>query len=576
MTKTLLVGPAGCGKTHLLLDSFEKALKEAADPLASDTFFILPSMEHAERVISLLVQRGVKGFFHKRITTLSRLTADLFRVTDIPVASSLTRVMITRDLLKNNAWKYFSGVQDQPGFPGLLTQFVGELKESCISPEVFRERMNALKGFEAAYATKYEALAAFYEQYEDELKKRALRDPQDALRIFRARNPKGYRSPVKFKTLWIDGFFDFSNLQLEYLRELSKITEEMTVTLTQEEGSDRGEAFEAVARTRADLVKMDFEVRKMPSKSYRTGKPDLAFLQQNIFREKGPGICSFEKGAGPQNIVLMDAVGIDGEVELIAREIHRLHATGDYRYSDFAVLFRQIKNYGQVLGSIFKRYGIPAEIHERDRLKFSPWIATVVALLSIFRNGWQAGDLFAFLKSGYVRQCGKDLAKNDEWVAAFEQRAFQTGVSESREAWLAEWKGRAKEDPAVFNQEKAAVLKAFAELEDGFFTAKTVEGHIHFLKQAVYGTFGILEISDSPAGFVLRDAACVQRFEALLQEMRGYFLKNKRPEVSFESFADYFSGWWNSTFIRSMNATRTACRSMTFRSRGRKNTGSCL
>ncbi|MDD5227021.1 MAG: hypothetical protein PHV97_07575, partial [Candidatus Omnitrophica bacterium] len=176
MAKVLLVGPSGCGKTHELLNSFGAALSNAADPLASDLFFVVPSAEHTERVVSLLIQRGLKGFFHKRVTTLSRLAGDIFRVTDIPVASSLTRTMIVRDLIRENAWDYFSEVCEQPGFLGLMAQFITELKESCIAPAVFRERMNTLKGFEPVYGAKYEALADFYEQYEARLKKQGLRD----------------------------------------------------------------------------------------------------------------------------------------------------------------------------------------------------------------------------------------------------------------------------------------------------------------------------------------------------------------------------------------------------------------
>ncbi len=558
MSKTLLVGPAGCGKTHLLLDAFEKTLREAPDPLASDMFFVVPSMEHTERVVSLLIQRGVKGFFHKRVTTLSKLISDLFRITDLPVASSLTRAMIARDLLRTNAWEYFAQVQDQPGFLSLILQFITELKEACFLPDVFREQMNALKGFEPAYAAKYEALAAFYEQYEEELKKRGLRDGQDALRIFRERIPKGDAFPAKFKALWIDGFFDFSNLQLEYLMEICGMADEVTITLTREEGTGSEEAFEAVDRTQVDLEKIGFKIRRMKPHSFRTQSASLLFLQKNLFNgtsdprqhpvlnmvstKSNTGCCPSGGDCPPEDIVFLEAVGMEGEIELIAREVHRLYAAGDYRYSDFVVLFRQIKNYGQVIGSIFQRYGIPVEMHERDRLKFSPWIGTAVSLLSIFKNKWQAEDLLGFLKSNHVRRTGRDRPKDDEWIAMLEQRALQEGVSGSREAWLADWKGQGKEDLAVFNQEKAGMLKVFAALEDDFLGAKTVDEHIRIFKNAVHQTFGMIEISEEYTPLVRRDAACVARFEALLEEMRRYFLKDETTAVSFEGFADYFMG----------------------------------
>lgn len=536
MSKILLVGPAGCGKTHELLDSFGAALSSASDSLAADLFFVVPSAEHTERVVSLLIQRGLKGFFHKRVTTLSRLADDIFRVTDIPVASSLTRTMIVRDLLRENAWDYFQGVSEQPGFLGLMVQFITGLKESCISPETFRERMNLLKGFEPAYGAKYEALADFYEQYEARLKMQGLRDGQDALRIFRERKKKTKIPLPRFKALWIDGFFDFSNLQLEYLRELSALVEDITITLTKEEG--REDAFEAVSRTQQDLEKIGFKLQPKKPDSYRTEKPPLLFLQKNIFSQKVSGPAP----APGQEIVMLDAIGTEGEMELIARQIHKLYATGGYRYSDFAVLFRQIRHYAPVIASVFSRYGIPAEIHERDRLKFSSWIAAAASLLAIFRNGWQREDVFAFLKSGYTRRFGKDAIKDEEWLAEFEQRSFLEGVAGEREAWLADWTRDGKEGAAEFNQKKAETLKALVELEDRFRAAKSAEDHVRIFKRAVYDTFGILEISDQYTPAIRRDAACVRRFEALLDEIRGYSLKKKTPDTSFESFADHFLG----------------------------------
>jgi ATP-dependent helicase/nuclease subunit B len=563
MSKTLLLGPAGCGKTHQLLDSFGQALVRAADPLAADLFFVVPSAEHTERVVSLLIQRGLKGFFHKRVTTLSRLTDDIFRVSDLPVASSLTRTLMVRDLVRANAWDYFEGVREQPGFIGLMAQFVTELKEACLPPEVFRERMNALKGFEPVYGAKYEALADFYEQYEAQLKARGLRDSQDALRLFRAKKSNAEASPFRFRSVWIDGFFDFSNLQLEYLRELSAITENITITLTQE---DREDAFEAVRRTQEDLEKLGFKTQFMKAHSYRTEKTSLLFLQKNLFKETAVASMSFphvvsgnpERGSPmkafgddkntaetgdrhlldlrsqisnsreepvPKDIVLLDAIGTEGEIELIARQIHKLYAAGEYRYSDFAVLFRQIRHYAPVIASVFARYGIPAEVHERDQLKFSSWIAAASSLLSIFREGWRREDVFAFLKSGYTRQWGKNTSKDAEWLALLEQRAFLEGVAGMREAWLADWTRGPREELAEFNKRKSEAFKALAEVEDGFRAAKTAEEHVRIFKRAVYETFGILEISDRYTTFTRRDAACVKRFEALLEEIQSYFLK---------------------------------------------------
>jgi ATP-dependent helicase/nuclease subunit B len=388
MAKTLLVGPAGCGKTHTVLDEFERALR-SGDPLNPDAFFVVPSAEHTERVVSLLIQRGAKGFFHKRVTTLSRLASGLFQAADVPVASSLTRTMILREIFAENDWEYFREVKDQSGFLNLILQFVSELKESCVDAGKFRDRMNGLKKFEPAYGTKYEALAAIYENYEAKLKGRGFRDAQDGLALYLERRSQGLAAPVRFRALCLDGFFDFSNLQLEYLRILSSMTEDMTVTLTKEEGAGREEAFEIIETTQKNLEAIGFKAQTMKPVNFRTKVPALLHLQNNLFKGSGgPGTVPVlrdcpslqkkgqapflaDKEPVPHAITFLDAVGIEGEIELIAREIHKLYAAGDCRYSDFAVLFRQVRNYGRVIESIFARYGIPTEIHERRFLRSS-------------------------------------------------------------------------------------------------------------------------------------------------------------------------------------------------------------
>lgn len=535
MSKILLIGPAGCGKTHRVLNDFEQFLR-ASDPLSPDAFFVVPSMEHTERVISLLLQRGVTGFFYDRVTTFHELMSRFFQVNDIPVISSLHRAVTVRQLLRSHAWEYFREVQEQPGFLNLILQFLTEVKEAGLLPPEFRSRMNALKSFEPAYAPKYEALAALYECYEEELQTRGLRDSQDALRIFRRQQErKKGGAGFRVKALWIDGFFDFSNLQREYLREISAVTDSITVALTREDGPGWEDAFEAVDKTRRDLLKAGFEEEKMKPHSYRTSCSSIESLRQHLFSGQ-KAACSSE------GITVMEAVGVDGEIELIAREIHRLYAAGEYRYSDFAVLFRQIKSYAPVIAAIFERYGIPVEIHERERLKFSPWIGTVASLLSLFRNGWKREDLFAFLKSGYVRFSGMERWEREAWIAELEQRSFQEGVVESREAWLRDWKGRGHAGMAVFNRQKTTNLHSLAALEDQFRAAKTVEEHARIFRQAVYQTFQILDLREQNTPVVRRDAACAARFEALLDEMKNHLGRAPATALSLEQFADYFLG----------------------------------
>ena len=542
MSKTLLIGPAGCGKTHRLLADFDETLRLSKHPLAEDFFFILPSAEHTDRIIHLILQRGHKGFFHRRVTTLSRLITEVFRVEQERVASNVTRFIFLREILERHTFEYFHSMQKSPGLLQLLSNFIAELREAMISPLQFRSQMDQLKKLEPDLATKYEALASVYEAYDEKLRSENLIDRHDLFRLFREKKERGEFRHLRFKKIWIDGFFDFSNLQLEYLKELAELTDEMTISLTQDSARDRRGVFEMVSQTEKILTEMGFKPRFLKPISHRTKEPALIHLERNIFKmvpgtfepndQKVPGtIC--------ESVSIFEAIGMQGEIEMIAREIERLYRSGEYRFSDFALLLRNVGPYENVIRSVFGRYDLPLELHERERLDFSPMIHAVVTLLKIFYDGWKRTDLIHFLKSCYVVHLGT-AAKDYEWAGELEYRAHREGVLRGREDWVKPWAGyENNRGLREFNEEKKQNLAALCALEDAFLKAKEFPEFKKLLTEAIRRTFGIFQVHDSMADSVRRDAASARRLEAILEEMRASFSRSK-AEITFRSFAEHF------------------------------------
>ena len=79
-TLTLLLGPAGCGKTERSTDAFQEALKQSKDPLSDDLLLILPTAEHRSRTIDLILRRDLSGFFQRRITTFDRALKEFLKL----------------------------------------------------------------------------------------------------------------------------------------------------------------------------------------------------------------------------------------------------------------------------------------------------------------------------------------------------------------------------------------------------------------------------------------------------------------------------------------------------------------
>jgi ATP-dependent helicase/nuclease subunit B len=524
--KILLTGPAGSGKTHRVLDEFVEALKTSPDPLADDLFFLVPSAEHTERITALAVQRGIPGFFRRRVTTLSRLFEDIFHLGRQNFISESGRFFILREILDGSTWPYFSALRGSPGVLSLLLAFISELKESMISPAVFREKMNALKQLEADLSAKYEALAGLYEAYAAALERQGLKDRQDALLELLERADPGHGKNPVFRKVWLDGFYDFSPLQLACLKRLSEMTGGVVVTLTLEESGKRRDLFEPVEETAVRLEAIGFAREKSARKVREPLNAALALAGERLF-SGAPGSAKVKPG---EAITVFEAVGLEGEMEMVAREILGHEATGRYRFSDFAILLRQIGEYESVVRSVFAKYGVPVEIHERERLGFAPMMQVVVRLLKIFQDGWKRSDLMEFLKSNYVRSLGAE-ARDYEWVAALEHEAAARGITGGRDAWLEPWtQGR---------------LGALAGLEDELRGAQNIVQIRSALVRAVEETFRVFERADSTSDYVRRDAASYRRFDSILREIgialpRGSQEAGAAPGALFEQFTARF------------------------------------
>ncbi len=540
MTKQLLVGPAGSGKTHGLLDEFAEALRGSRDPFADDLFFLVPSAEHTERVTSLVIQRGLPGFFRRRVTTLSRLFERVFGISEGRFISDAGRFFVLREILDNGRWPYFEDIRESPGLLGLVIALIAELKESLITSAVFREKMNRMKSLEPDASSKYEALAGLYENYESALDRKGLKDRHDVFGIYQTRKAGGAFKGQRFRKIWMDGFFDFSPLQRACLRELAAMTEEMTVTLTLDPSPARRDLFEPVFESERFFLEMGFvrkELREVPGVAL---PPALRNVAKTIFKG-GHGVKKAGKIRAGSEIEIFEAVGTEGEMEMVARKILETYRGGRYRFSDFAVLFRQIGDYESILRSVFGKYGIPVEIHERERLSYAPMIQVIAGLLRIFRDGWNRGDLMEFLKSSYVRCLGRE-PKDFEWVSELEHTAMAEGVIAGRDAWLGPWSAGGKVRPD-FDADKGRKLKPLAELEDALRTAEDFSAVKRHMIRAVETTFGIFKAADIVEDYVRRDAASHRRFEALLDEI-GISIA-PLPDTGaktpyFESFAAHF------------------------------------
>ncbi len=517
----ILAGPAGIGKTQASLEHFLKLTHSAKNPFLSDVLYLLPSAEHRERILDLMLRKEGTGFFGERVLTFNRLMQELLKAGDFALATDAQRRFLLGEIVSNHAGEYFSAVRDLPGFLETLSDFLGELKESMLSLAAFRRAVTQLKKLRPEWAPKYEALLQIYEGYEKRLETLGIRDHRDGLFLLRETSEKKTSRLPKFRHLFVDGFFDFSKSQMEFLAWLAWRSERLTLAMTVDLAEERKGLFETPLQTVRELEKIGFQRVDLASLAHqRASSESLLHLEQNLFS----GARAVSTAAEPDLLVL-EATGIRGEIEMIAREVRRLVRRGDpagrpYHFSDIAVIFRRVGEYEGVIRAVFREFGIPAEIHERERLRDAPLARTLVSFFKVLLEDWKREDLFNFLKSSYVQ---KDYAH----VCSLEIQALRLGIVSGRERWLEETL-----DP---------LFEKIALFQNRFRAAQTLEAWTRLTRE-VLSSFGLTRIPLVYEEAARRDFATLKRLEGLLREIESASFEQASPQKTFERFATELLG----------------------------------
>jgi ATP-dependent helicase/nuclease subunit B len=519
----VLVGPAGIGKTRFLLENFSRLVQESDNPFRQDVLLILPTAEHRERMVDLMLRKEGSGFFGERVTTLSRLMQEFLKAGDFSWATDVERRFLLTEILAEKGGAYFQEVATLPGFLEKMSDFVGELKESLVSLEDLRKGVAKLKKTFPETAEKYETLLQIHEAYEKRLTALGYRDRRDALSLLKE-IPAGKKGKAhRFRHLFLDGFFDFSPSQLEFLRWLSERSERVTLTLSVDPSRKEEGLFEIPFETLKELEALGFEVVPFEGKTNeRATSPELRQIEANLFREEAKaGALST-----PETLLILEATGIRGEVEMIAREIRKRVRAGNLNFSDIAVILRRIGEYQEMIRTVFRDFEIPVEIHERERLRDTALARTAASFFRVLLDDWKREDLFNFLKSSYVE-------RNYGHVCSLEIRSLDLGIVGGRERWLKEIG-----DP-LFDKIAGCQEKTQEE--------RPVNEWIRFTRDFLR-SFGLTKIPFETDEATRRDFATLKRFESLLEEIRRACLPAGRQpsgqnrKMRFETFAREFLG----------------------------------
>ena len=376
MATQLLLAPAAAGKTAYVLD----LIQDAAQDLQSIPRVIVPTHLQARAWRRRLAEAG--GAIGVRVLTFDRLYAECLNAAGEAYTelSEPVQYRLIRAVVDGLQLDHYAPLVAFPGFIQVLERLIGELKAARIHPDDFAQAVAGM-GDEP----RLRELAQIYAAYQQRLQRQGWADRAGvgwlAVEALEERAPQvGSDWPL----LVVDGFDDFTSVQLALLQALAGRVGKTLITLTGTiDGRERPLVHRRFYETRKKLeTALGVQTTPVP-RLISHQVPALAHLEASLYRTP-----SSQEDAG-QAVELIEAPDRATEVRAALRWLKAQIVEDGMRPGEVALLARSMTPYRSFVLQTAAEFGLPVRLLDGFPLKANPAIA---ALIDLLRLMLPAGD----------------------------------------------------------------------------------------------------------------------------------------------------------------------------------------
>jgi len=370
MSIRLYVSPAATGKTAHVLS----LVREASRDLRTTPRVVVPTWVQVHSWRRRLAEAG--GAIGVRVLRFDQLYAECLSIAG-EVYTELNdpvQYRLIRQIADDLRLAHYASILDKPGFVHILVEMIGELKAARVWPEAFSAAVVAL-GDEPRLAE----LARVYSAYQERLQERQWADAAGlgwlAVEALEQRAPHVARD---WPLLVVDGFDNFTPVQLDFLGVLAERVGNMIVTLTGAlDGNRRPLVHRRFERTRA-LLEQRLGVEATPLPQPTSGQaPVLVHLEANLYRSDADTVDAWG------TLELVEAPDRAAEVRAALRWLKARLVEDDMLPGDVALLARSITPYRPFIMETLEEFGMPAHLEDGLPLRSNPAIAALLDLLRL-------------------------------------------------------------------------------------------------------------------------------------------------------------------------------------------------
>ncbi|HEU4478056.1 MAG TPA: PD-(D/E)XK nuclease family protein, partial [Pyrinomonadaceae bacterium] len=358
---------------------------------------------------------------------------------ELPLKRSLVSQILLR-LSATGQLKAIGPLARREGCVNTITNLIGEIQRAAKTPadiaEIISARVADLSPGEngpheiSRQIDFDQEVALIYATYSDLLQKHNLTEADaDQLRALSVlQHENGFTVPWldQVELLVLDGFFDFTPVQGEILRQLIPRVPEVLVNLNYDERNP--EIFRPFKETIDHLLSIEpFDIKS--SEAVTPSRGALAGLPQRLFNPSEPTTDdASESETQAAEIRYLECGDRETEIRAIAKEIRRLVLQEDYSLADIALVVRQRASYSQTIARVMREESLAFNLDNRVDVKDVPALRAALKLFAVLEElspgeavNPRVSELADLIKSEYFRL---DEAELDRLTAEFQRRGL--------------------------------------------------------------------------------------------------------------------------------------------------------
>jgi len=302
---------------------------------------------------------------------------------------------------------HYRRMRNQIAFHRLVASVIDECKEALASPEKIKQL--SLNAKTAGTRIKLHEIALIYRQYEELLSDR-YEDTADHLSVAAmALKSSGYLTD---KTIYIDGFTGFSGPEYKLIESMVEVSKEITVTLLGDKGLKDTEVFSTVRATSDKLSQLSkgttIETIYIPPEASDLA-PGIAALERYLLTNDADAKGELD------GLYLIKERDAYSELNRVATEIVELIRNHNYRFSEIAIIARNIESYRSVIARTFRLYEIPFFADWTKNESYSGIASFIKATLSLIEEP-TAEQMLTLLKTSLTSISASDIAVFENYI----------------------------------------------------------------------------------------------------------------------------------------------------------------